>query len=226
MEAKKSNKSNLERKRFMFFQIGAIFALALTLVALRWQTAENFKLAECNSIDINSVEEMIPITRPPQKKQPPALPDIKTNIVIKDNLSDIIETDIIFSVDIDATDLLAGLEPYDEEPEDYDDTPFIHVEQMPEFMGGGLDAFRRYVMTRLDYPKIARDNDIQGTVHVNFVVNRNGELIDVKILRGVDPLLDNEVLSVLKDTPKWEPGKQRGNPVNVIFTMPVSFRLN
>ena len=226
METKKSNKSNLEKYRSMFLQIGVIFALSLSLMALKWKTDKGFDLPEgINISEYDGDVEIIPITRtPPEVKQPPILPVIH-KLVIQDDFSDIIEGEIDFSVDIDPGDF-TNMIPFDDEPEKYDDTPFIHAENMPEFMGGGLDTFRKFVMSKLEYPQMARDMNIQGTVYIYFVINKEGVLTDLRIMRGVDPLLDNEVLSVVKDTPKWEPGKQRGNPVNVMFNMPVSFKLN
>ena len=226
METKKSNKSNLENRRFMFFQLGAIIALTLTLVALKWKTADNLDFPEGTNISEYTGEiELIPITRPPVE-QPPALPFVKTTLVIQDDFSNIIETDWKFDVDVDIDDIMSTMAIFNMDDEETDDTPFIIVEDMPEFMGGDLNAFRKYVMSRLDYPQLAKDMGIQGTVYICFVINSQGVLSDLRVTRGVDPLLDNEVLSVVKNTPKWEPGKQRGNPVNVMFNMPVNFRLN
>lgn len=228
MEAKKSNKMNLEKSRFLFLQCGIAIALATTLVALEWRTSTNFMpYAEGIEIDDFSGEEIIiPLTRTPPKKKPPVLPQVQPKIIISDNFADLIEDEWNFTNEIDPKDMLANYAYFPVEDEIPDETPFIVVHNMPKFMGGDLGAFRNFIQKKVSYPQQAQDMHIEGTVYIYFVVNSKGKLTDVKVARGVDPLLDNEVLSALKNTPEWEPGKQHGNPVSVMFTMPVSFKLN
>lgn len=109
-----------------------------------------------------------------------------------------------------------------------DDTispPFVVVEQMPEFPGGDR-ALIKFLANSVKYPVIAQENGIQGKVHVNFVVDTNGGISNVKILRGVDPSLDKEAIRVVKSMPKWIPGKQGGRAVRVSFTVPINFVLS
>lgn len=101
---------------------------------------------------------------------------------------------------------------------------FVVVEEMPEFPGG-VKALRTYLATAVKYPVIAQENGIQGKVYVNFVVNKDGTVSNAKIARGVDPSLDAEALRVVSTLPKWKPGKQRGAPVRVSYTVPISFKL-
>jgi len=101
---------------------------------------------------------------------------------------------------------------------------FVVVEEMPEFPGGEK-ALRTYLATSVKYPTIAQENGIQGKVFVNFVVNKDGSVSNVKIARGVDPAIDAEALRVVSALPKWKPGKQRGAPVRVSYTVPISFKL-
>jgi len=101
---------------------------------------------------------------------------------------------------------------------------FVVVEEMPEFPGG-VKALRQYLATAVKYPVIAQENGIQGKVYVNFVVNKDGTVSNAKIARGVDPSLDAEALRVVSTLPKWKPGKQRGAPVRVSYTVPISFKL-
>jgi len=112
-----------------------------------------------------------------------------------------------------------------EEEEEADAEVFFIVEDMPTFQGEGLEAFRNYIQASIKYPPIAMENGISGTVYVNFVVNKVGEITGINIVRGVDPSLDNEVSRALKAAPKWSPGKQRGKPVNVSMAIPVKFIL-
>lgn len=99
---------------------------------------------------------------------------------------------------------------------------FVVVEQMPEFPGG-IQALKTFVAATLKYPVIALENGIQGQVHVSFVVAENGSVTDAKIESGVDPSLDQEALRIVNSMPKWKPGQQRGMPVKVTYSMPISF---
>ena len=109
-------------------------------------------------------------------------------------------------------------------PEQKEEEVFLVVEEMPEFPGGVL-ALRQYLASSVKYPVIAQENGIQGKVYVNFVVNKDGSVSNAKIARGVDPSLDAEALRVVSTLPKWKPGKQRGAPVRVSYTVPISFKL-
>lgn len=102
---------------------------------------------------------------------------------------------------------------------------FTVVEQMPMYPGGEA-ALMGYLRDNIHYPTIAAENGVQGRVVVGFVVERDGSITDVKILRGVDPSLDREAMRVVKSMPRWNPGKQNGSAVRVKYQVPVSFRLN
>ena len=110
----------------------------------------------------------------------------------------------------------------EEEPEEQ--TIFEVVENMPEFQGGQA-ALMAYLAKNIKYPTIAQENGTQGRVIVQFVVNKDGSIVDAKVVRSVDPYLDKEALRVINTMPKWKPGMQRGKPVRVKFTVPVMFRL-
>ncbi len=102
---------------------------------------------------------------------------------------------------------------------------FLIVEEMPSFGTGGANEFRQYIGENLRYPEVAAENGIQGRVFVQFVVEADGRLTNVKVIRGVDPSLDKEAVRVVESSPKWNPGKQRGKPVRVSFTFPIIFVL-
>lgn len=101
---------------------------------------------------------------------------------------------------------------------------FVVVEEMPEFPGGEL-ALRTFIGKAIVYPTVAQENGIQGKVFVTFVVNKDGSVSNAKIARGVDASLDAEALRVVSTLPRWKPGKQRGVPVRVSYTVPISFKL-
>jgi len=101
---------------------------------------------------------------------------------------------------------------------------YLEVEQMPEFPGGSLEL-QRFLANSVKYPIDAAKNEIQGRVFVTFVVGKDGSIKDARIVRGADPLLDAEALRVVKSSPKWQPGKQKGKVVAVQYTVPISFVL-
>jgi periplasmic protein TonB len=102
---------------------------------------------------------------------------------------------------------------------------FTIVEEMPMFPGGD-DSLRRYIAKSVKYPEVARENGIQGRVFVQFVINGKGRVEQTKVVRGVDPSLDREAMRIIEALPPWQPGKQRGKPVKVSFTVPINFKLN
>ena len=111
------------------------------------------------------------------------------------------------------------------QPEATDDKIFQVVEHQPEFPGG-MEALMKHLSKEIKYPKEAQEKGTQGRVIVQFVVRKDGSITDAKIMKPVDPLLDAEALRVVSEMPNWIPGKQRGEAVNVRFTLPVTFRLS
>lgn len=225
METKKSKKADLETKRTLFLEIGFVIALALVFVGFEWSKTElkNNSLGELK--DLSGEEEIIPITR--QELQKPVNPPKPQAIVLELN---IVENDIELEDEIniedfdasqdDAIEILEVAEEVEEEEE-----IFVIVEDMPKFQGGDLDDFRRYIQGSIKYPRIAEENSISGTVYVNFIVNKKGELTNIVVIRGVDTSLDNEVIRALKAAPNWTPGMQRMKPALVRMSMPVKFTL-
>lgn len=105
------------------------------------------------------------------------------------------------------------------------DEPFFLVEVMPSFRGGNIDRFREWVNKRTNYPQAAIDGKIRGTVFLTFIVEKDGSVSNVTVLKGVHPLLDNEAIKAIAESPRWSPGLQRGQPVRVRFQIPLSFVL-
>lgn len=229
MVPKKTDRANLETKKGLFIEIGLVIALALTLAAFEY-TKEDLRTANIQAIrDVQGEEEIIPITRQELQK-PPDPPKPKTVIIDLNIVEDDIElTDELDFESFDANqddaiqiaDVIGNKEQEEEDVE-----VFYIVETMPQFQGEGIEAFRAYIQKNVTYPQLALENGISGIVYVSFVINRRGELTNISILRSVDPSLDEEVIRALKAAPKWEPGKQRGKPVNVSFSIPIRFILN
>jgi TonB family protein len=106
-----------------------------------------------------------------------------------------------------------------------DEDVFFVVEEMPEFPGGDKEL-RKYIANNVEYPEEAQKNNIEGKVFVSFIVAKDGNVKDANIERGVDPSIDKEALRVINSLPKWTPGRQKGEVVNVKFTVPINFQLN
>lgn len=102
---------------------------------------------------------------------------------------------------------------------------FFFVEQMPTFKGGGIEKFREWITRHTNYPQAAVDAKIKGKVTLTFVVEKDGSISNISIVHSVHPLLDNEAVKVISESPKWSPGLQRGQPVRVRYVIPVTFTL-
>ena len=104
-------------------------------------------------------------------------------------------------------------------------TDLNKAEQMPAFKGGETKLFE-FISSNIKYPKVAKDQGIEGKVFVNFVVDKSGKVRDAEIVRGISPEYDQEVLRIISIMPEWIPGKQDGKAVSVKYVLPVSFALN
>lgn len=228
MELKKSEKADLEKKRGVFFQLGLIFTMAVVLIAFEWKSFD-LKDTEIysNRKAVSEVEELTQITLqniPPPPPPPPA-PSIVLNIV--ENTADISNE---ISIDAEA-DESTQVEEYkgtvvlqEEEKEVDEQEIFLIVESSPSFPGGEM-ARMKFLQDNIRYPLMAKESGIQGTVHLTFVIERDGSVTDVKLLRGIGGGCDEEAIRVVKNMPRWEPGKQRGKPVRVQFNLPIKFNL-
>lgn len=228
MEVKKSPKADLERGKTMGILMGMIVGLAVMFVGFEWSDREITIVKDEGVADIIAEEE-VEITRqedtPPPPPPPPAPAVAEVLTVVEDDVKlDDVE---IASTEDDAS--TAQVEAYTppavvEEEEESEQQIFTVVETMPEFPGGQM-ALLKYLSNSIKYPVIAQENGIQGRVSCSFVVNKDGSIVDAEVIRGVDPSLDKEALRVINAMPKWTPGKQRGKPVRVKYTVPITFRL-
>ena len=225
MEAKKTPKADLESKKRIFLQIGIALALGAALVAFEWKQYERVQI-DLGVLEIDFIEEEdIPITRQEQPPPPPP-PEPSQELIIVD---DDVELDEEFTIDIDA-DVFTEVQEFtpivfEEEEEVDEQVIFTVVEDQPEFPGGEA-ARQKFLEDNLRYPQMAREAGIQGTVFITFVVERDGSVTDVRVIRGIGGGCDEEAVRVVRMMPRWEPGRQRGQPVRVQFNMPIRFRLN
>ena len=228
MEVKKSPKANLENKRLLFTEIGLVLALALVLFAFNWSSKEKKESTFANTTQEIIEDEMVPITQetPPPPPETPQIPVLSDQIDIVDDEIEV--DDNILNLEDDASmgvEIMDYVEEVEEEVVEEEAIPFQLVEQKPSFQGGDANAFSKWVNERLVYPEIAKENGIQGRVMLQFTVGADGQVSQVKVLRGVDPTLDKEAVRVVSSSPKWTPGKQRDRAVKVTYTFPVIFQL-
>ena len=230
MEIKKSPKANLENKKFLFTEIGLIVALLMVLGAFEWSTTEGTDLASLGDETAVAVEEeQVPITQeeqlpPPEVPKEPVMSDIID--IVDDDIK--VEDNFLLSTEDDAS-LGVEIKDYvvvqDEEVVEEEEVPFAIVEQKPTFQGGDANTFTKWVFSKIVYPEIAKENGVQGRVTLQFTIETDGSVKNVKVLRGVDSSLDKEAVRVVSSSPKWSPGMQRNKPVKVKYTFPVVFQL-
>lgn len=224
MDTKKSPKADLENKRVLFIQLGLIITLAIVLVAFEWKTYDRV-LTDLGERDVVEIpEEMVEITRQEQPPPPPEPPPQTTQFkIVEDDVE--IEDDFIIDADVDMeTEIEAYIPPVFEEEEFEEEEIFIVVEDQPEFPGGD-EARIRFLSENIRYPQMARESGIQGIVFVTFVVETDGSITNVRVLRGIGGGCDEEAIRVIQSMPQWKPGRQRGRAVRVQFNMPIRFTL-
>ena len=227
MEVKKSPKADLESKKTSNLLIGAILTLSVLFVGFEWSERDKKVTTDTGLTEVVFEEEIIPITEQEQPKQappPPEAPKVEEVIEIMDNDSKVEESTIQASDDTQAA-VEVKYTPVEVEEEEVEEQQIFQVvEEMPEFPGG-MGECMKFLGKNIKYPTISQENGVQGRVIVQFVVNRDGSIVDPVVVRGVDPYLDKEALRVISMMPKWKPGKQRGKAVRVKYTVPVMFRL-
>ncbi len=236
MEIKKSKKADLESTKSTGLLIGYILALAVMFACFEWTTRDYVETEPVvYAAYAQMEEEVVPITQPIFTAAPPPpadAPQVAEILDIVDDNTEIEEEKIESSES--TTEAVSGpvshvsgpvaTGPVVEEEASDEGEIFQVVEQMPEFPGG-MNALMAYLNKNIKYPSIAQDNNIQGRVLVSFVVNKDGSIVDPEVVKSVDASLDKEAMRVIKAMPKWNPGKQRGKPVRVKYTVPVLFKL-
>lgn len=226
-EVKKSPKANLEVHRNTYFLMGCVLGLSLIFFAFEWSTITK-KLDETVLVQDVLAEEEIEITRREPTPPPPPPPPEPEAPEIIEVVEEKVETRLEIKTEDDQSQrqMQTYVPPPPPKPkqEEVTEEIFVVVEDQPLFPGGNA-AMMKFLSDNIKYPVIAQENNIQGRVICNFVVERDGSITDVQVVRGVDPSLDREAVRVIQQMPRWKPGKQRGQAVRVRFTLPVVFRL-
>jgi protein TonB len=229
MEVKKSQKTDLENKKSLFFQIGLCASLLLMIGAFAWGTgSKEVKISAAQE------EEFVPVEQVENTEQDMPVPQMPTpaqtmsvltdNIQIVDNSTQV-ETQLEFADFEESMAFNANPTSATEIQGDLWPDFFEKVEHMPKFQGGDIQTFRTWVLGRVRYPEMAQSMGITGTVTVRFMVNPDGTVGDVEVMSKTDRSLNNEAIRVVKSSPKWEPGRQGVTPVKVRFTIDVKFQM-
>ena len=202
-----------------------MLALSLVYIAFEWTNKE---ITVYEDVDTDFVfEEELDIVQtaetPPPPPPPPAAPVVVEVLNVVENTEEVEAVEIV-SEDDETEEIVIDVPvaaPIEEEEEE---VVFQVVEKMPQFPGGQQALFE-YLSKNIRYPVIAQENGLQGRVICQFVVNSDGSIVDIVVVRSVDPSLDKEAVRVIQSMPKWQPGEQRGKAVRVKYTLPVNFRL-
>ena len=201
MEIKKTEKASMENKRFLFTEIGMVIALLIVWGAFSYTSREK-KVATLEADQtVVEVEDMVPITEetPPPPEAAPKIPILSDQIdIVDDNIK---VDDSMFQNIEDSNEGFEIMDYIESAPEEEtieeEAIPFQLVEEKPSFNGGDANEFSKWVNSRLVYPEIAKENGVQGRVTLQFTVNADGTVSNVKVLRGVDSSLDKEAVRVV-----------------------------
>lgn len=222
MEPKKTVRADLSRKSFLFFNIGLVTSLSLAIAAFTYKTERHAKKSDLIS-NHGQIEELIdvPVTeqlRPPQ-------PRIEAPQIIEVPDTKIIEESITVDMDLEIIPAEENLSaPVRVDIEEEDPNMLFTVVEESASPVGGINAFTEFISKNMVYPAMARRMDIQGKVFVEFIVERDGTLTNVRTLKGIGAGCDEEAVRVVSIAPKWNPGKQRGRAVRQKMVLPINFR--
>lgn len=223
MKRKKKPQADVRRWYHLYLELGLVVALALLIGAFRMhfnpETQLDVQLQEQEVIALDELPQTRQMDRPPPPPRPPAPVEVPDDVVLEEDAIEF-DAEIDFSEPIDIPPpppppVRKKEEVVEEEPE-----IFIVVEQMPELIGG-IQSIQKH----LSYPEIAKRAGVEGMVVVQFVVNEEGRPIDPVVIRSLGGGCDEEAVRVIMEHATFVPGKQRGKPVRVRFSIPVRFVL-
>lgn len=228
MVPKKTEKADLEKRRGLYLEIGLVVVLVAALVAFNVKSYDSETIVVEQRTADDEIEEQI-IQTPPEELPPPPPPEpevVTTELNVIENDA---ETENEMKMDVfDKIEKQENIEivqvQVEQEEEEVEDEIFQVVEQDPEYPGG-VEALYKFIQQNLKYPQLAKENNITGRVFVQFVVEKDGSVSNVKAARDIGGGCGAEAVRVVKSMPKWTPGKQRGKAVRAAYTLPVNFVL-
>lgn len=219
MASRKKPQADLRRGYHLFIEIGLAVALGLLIAAFRAQfnpeTNLDIDIAGPEVVEMEQVEQTKQVEKPPPPPRPPVPIEVPNDEVLEDESLDI-DAEINFE---EPVDLPPPPPPQREVVEEPEPEIFMVVEEMPELVGGIGDLQRK-----IKYPEIAKKAGVEGMVVIQFVVDENGRVADPEVVKGIGAGCDEEALRVVQDA-RFKPGRQRGKPVKVRFSLPVRFKL-
>ena len=235
MQPKKNPKADLSKNSSLYFVIGLSLILLITWRAIEWKTYSKIYGYESLNVEDDDDED-IPITEqikiPPPPPPPPPAPEVIE--VVEDDEE--VEETVIESTETDQEEIVEIEEVEIEEEFDDVDVPFAVIEDVPIYPGCERvkkserrncfqDQINKHIRKNFRYPDIAQEMGIQGRVYVSFIINKDGTIGSVR-MRGPDKNLEKEAARIINKLPRMTPGKQRGRPVRVPFSIPITFKLN
>ncbi|HBK89552.1 MAG: energy transducer TonB [Cyclobacteriaceae bacterium] len=223
MEAKKSDSADLTKKSSFFFSIGLSVTMAIVLMAFEYRQGDEGAL-DLVTKNTNAFEETLEV--PPTDQAPPPQPVVQQPQVVEVPDEEEIKDDIKVNLDVEVTDetKVETIVVQAEEAKEETDEIFTVVEESAA-PKGGMQAFYKFVSDKIKYPAQARRMGIEGRVFVEFVINKDGSLSDVRAIKGIGAGCDEEAVRIVQSSPAWSPGKQRGKPVKQRYTLPIIFKL-
>ena len=228
MEIKKSEKASLENKRLLFAEVGLIAALLVVLAGFESSTRAREVAVLQGNTRIDDDDDIFAVTleTPPPAPEVPALPMLSDELeIVDDNVLVDLEFQSLEDADI-PVDIREYIQQEVIQEEVEEEVIFVGaVEEKPTFNGGDANEFSKWVNSRLVYPEIAKENGVEGRVTLQFTIDKDGRLGDVKVLSAPDKTLADEAVRVVSASPKWKPGKQRDRAVKVSYTFPVIYKL-
>ena len=214
-----------ELSHLLFF-VGLALSLLIIIIAFEWRFYDSGKQIELSGLSGDQFEDLLEI---PPTDQPPPPPPLQNQQVVIVEISDEVELEELeLNLDVEITEDMRISDPVplmEELPEEEAEEVVLIVENSPESVGG-LPAFYQYLAKNLKYPASARQMNISGRVYLQFIVEKDGSITNIEVVKGIGGGCDEEAARVLAGAPAWHPGKQRGVPVKVRLTIPIHFNLS
>jgi protein TonB len=205
-------------------RMGFILSLGFVFLAFEMPTFEEQQIVDLGTLEVE-VEEQIEI--PPTEQKPPPPPKVTLPEIVEVPDEEEIEEEIEVELDVEVdeeTVVEAVVEVEEPEEEEPVDQVFTIVEEQATPVGG-YEAFYKYIQKNLEYPRQAKRMNVQGKVFLEFIVDKDGSITNVNVVRGIGAGCDEEAKRILMESPKWKPAKQRGRAVKQKMTFPINFRL-
>lgn len=223
METKKSHSADVNKKSSLFLAIGLLTSISLTFIAFEWKQYDRGDLMDLGTI-IDDFDDLIEV--PPTEQTPPKAPPIQQPKIIPipddEEINEVVEINL--DVEITESTEVENLifEPAPEK--EVADEIHLIVEEYAKFPGG-WDQWAKFLNKNFQYPRQAVKMRIEGTVHLSFIVDTEGIISDIQVTRGIGGGCNEEAIRVLKSSPRWTPGKQRGVPVKSRMAIQIKFGL-